>query len=259
MERHKFLLELKVIYFELNELFELSKKDKRFYGLLKEKLDEISNYIKCPLNNLNWSNFIFNEDQDEVILGIRKIVCNSLGYIEKYQTNKILRGEKDHFEYSKELELAVISEINDFEICKESNVLFVGSGAMPITAFTIFNETNSKIHCLDIDEEAIRLSRELSKKWNIENISFVQSDVKDIDIKEFTHIIVASLVENKIEMINYLLSKVEKHTKLIVRYGNNLKSIFNYPLNIHQIKRSEKTIIKDRNFIYENLILERGE
>lgn len=257
MDKYKFLLELKLIYLKLRETSNLCKKNKECFQLLKENLDEVCFFIKNPLNDLNWHKHILTKHDQQLISKIRSLAETSLGHIEKYQAQKILEGVEDHFVYSKELELAVKTEIREFDIKNNSKVLFIGSGAMPITAFTIYNETNSQISCLDRDEEAITLSLMLSKKWEMENISFFASEIDDLDVSKFTHIIIASLVEDKIEIANRLLSKIKKNTKLVLRYGNDLKSIFNHPLNSKEVKNCEKTIIKDRNFIYESLILEK--
>lgn len=40
-----------------------------------------------------------------------------------------------------------------------NHILFVGSGSMPITAFTIVKEIGAKITCVDIDKEALGLSK----------------------------------------------------------------------------------------------------
>ena len=41
----------------------------------------------------------------------------------------------------------------------QDRILFVGSGSMPITAFTIIKETGAEITCVDIDKEALDLSK----------------------------------------------------------------------------------------------------
>jgi len=128
---------------------------------------------------------------------------------------------------------------------------------MPITAFTINDEVNSEVVCLDVDNEALELSEKLSDKYGIKNISFSSENISDFDLNSFSHIIIASLVEPKLDMAKYLLENIDGGTKVILRYGNKLKSIFNYPLNIKEIKNCQKTIIKDNKYIYESVVLEK--
>ena len=54
----------------------------------------------------------------------------------------------------------------------QDHVLFVGSGSMPITAFTIAKETGAEITCVDIDKKALDLSKKVTIKLGFPNIIF---------------------------------------------------------------------------------------
>ncbi|GAB6169367.1 pseudopaline biosynthesis protein CntL [Clostridium carnis] len=257
MEKHKFLLDMKLLNININETMNLCKEYNECFIVLKDKLDYVCNFILDSSNNLKWNQYVSKEDYDTLVKDLRNSTSMALGWVEKCQARSILNGKVDSFKYSDKLKLAVQNEILEFDINNTSKILFIGSGAMPITAFTINDETNAEVTCLDIDNEALYLSKKLSKKYGVKNISFSSEDIKDLELSRFTHIIIASLVEEKLNIAKYLLDKISMNTKIILRYGNNLKSIFNYPLEIKIIKNCQKTIIKDNKYIYESIVLEK--
>ncbi|CAM2992331.1 nicotianamine synthase family protein [Hathewaya histolytica] len=257
MEKHKFLLDLKLINIDINEIMNLCNEHNECCTVLKDKLDYVCEFILDSSNNLKWNKYISEKDQDTLIRDLRYATAAALGCVEKCQARSILSDNLDSFKYSDDLRLAVENEILEFDINKKSKILFIGSGAMPITAFTINNEVNSEVVCLDIDNEALDLSEKLSNKYGIKNISFSSKDIRNFDLKSFSHIIIASLVESKLDIAKYLLENIDDDTKIILRYGNKLKSIFNYPLDIKKISNCQKTIIKDNKYIYESVVLEK--
>lgn len=255
MEKYKFLLDLKLMNIGINESLILCGKNKICSMILKDKLDFVCNFILDNSNNIKWNKYVFEENN--LIAELRESTIRALGYVEKYQANSILEGDDNTFKYSEDLKLAVQKDILEFDINNKSKILFIGSGAMPITAFTINNEVGAEIVCLDIDKEALQLSQKLCNKYCIKNIYFLSKDIKEIDLNKFTHIIIASLVDTKLDIAKYLLKNTSRNTKIILRYGNRLKSIFNYPLDVRVIKNCQKTIIKDNSFIYESIMLEK--
>ncbi|WML33698.1 nicotianamine synthase family protein [Clostridium sp. OS1-26] len=258
MDKHKFLLDLKLLNIDLNEIMNLCKEHNECFTVLKDKLDYVCNFILDDSNNLKWNKYMSKKDYDTLIKELRESTSKALGFVEKCQANNILNGNLDSFKYSDELKLAVQNEILEFDINNKSKILFIGSGAMPITAFTISNEVNSEIVCLDIDNEALNLSQKLSDKYGIKNISFSSEHLSKLNLDNFSHIIIASLVELKLDIAKYLLKNIYKDTKIILRYGNNLKSIFNYPLDVRILNNCQKTIIKNNKYIYENVVLEKA-
>lgn len=257
MNKHKFLLDLKLLNMDIKEIMNLCKEHNECFSVLKDKLDYVCDFILDSSNNLKWKKYLSEETYDSLVRELRNATSNALGWVEKFQAHSILSGSVDSFKYSDELNLAVQNEILEFEINTKSRILFIGSGAMPITAFTIKNEVDCEVTCLDIDKEALDLSERLSDKYGIKNIFFSSQDVSKFDLNNFTHIIIASLVEEKLDIAKFLLENINGDTKVILRYGNELKSIFNYPLDTKILKHCQKTIIKDSKYIYESIVLEK--
>ena len=127
---------------------------------------------------------------------------------------------------------------------------------MPITAYTIFKETAAHITCVDIDSEALNLSKKVTNKLGIQGVYF-EGDIEAVEIENFSHIIIASLVQKKCELVDYVSQKINNDAKIILRYGNEIKEAFNFPLCIKEINDFTKTVIRDKSFIYDTLLLER--
>ncbi len=252
------LFDLKVLEFKLKESlrqYETEKIEENL-RLLKTSINELCSFIIRKENHLVFFQNQENKELKVYVTSIRDLSTKILGIIEKEEAKKILKDTDSCFEYGEELELTVKQEIHDYEMSSHNHILFVGSGSMPITAFTISKEIGANITCVDIDEEALSLSKEVAKKLGFSNIIF-ENDLLSLPLEKYSHIIIASLVPSKCEILENIRKILPASTKLILRYGNELKELFNYPICEKEIKSFIKTVIRDRDFIYDTLLLER--
>lgn len=250
------IFDLKVLKFKLEECLNLYESSNNFLLISKNIITELCDFILNKEKQLIFFNLKKDKIIDNYIKDIRNLSSKLLGTIEKEETKLLLDDKNTYFKYGKDLEFNVLQEIYDFNITTNNNILFIGSGAMPITAFTISKNIKANITCLDIDLEALNLSKKLAEKLNLKNINFVK-DINNIDFKNYTHIIIASLVELKCEILEKIKNLINNDTKIILRYGNEIKELFNYPLCEKEIKSFNKTVIRDRNYIYDSLLLEK--
>lgn len=252
------LFDLKVLEFKLKEAFILYENSKTGSSieLLKSIIHDLCSFIISKENQLKFFQSGDNEIAREYIVSIRDFSAKVLGIIEKEEARKILKDENSSFQYGEDLSFIVKQEIHDYEMKSDNNILFIGSGAMPITAFTIVKEIGARITCVDIDKEALKLSKEVSKKLGFHQIDF-EENLSFVSIEKYSHVIIASLVPLKCNILEDLRMRSLETTKLILRYGNEIKELFNYPLCQKEIKAFVKTVIRDRDFIYDTLVLER--
>lgn len=256
---NKLLFDLKILEFKLKESLEIYKRKicNENFELLKTNIDELCTFITNRENQLTFFKVKNEEKIYYYITSIRELSNEILKIIEKEEAISFLKNKENNgFQYRENLRNTIRQEIHDYDIEKGSNILFVGSGAIPITAFTIKQEIDVKITCVDIDKEALVLSKKVAQKLGVTNIYF-ENDIYSLNLQEYTHIIIASLVFSKHQLLREIESLISKRTKVILRYGNELKELFNYKINLNDIKNFFKTIIKDNNFIYDSLILER--
>ncbi len=258
-EKYRFLLKIKSLEFEIKELLYTCSIDGSCFELLKEKLNYLCSFIVDKEAEDNW--FVWGNDYEVVhsVRNLRYISCKALCNLEKYQANCLKFNLEDEFRYTRTLEKKVLVESKKLGINKDSKVVFIGSGAMPISAFAIAESIGSEIRCIDIDNEAIELSSEISKLLKLDDlITFSKDSLNDLDyLKEASHIIIASLVEDKMKIVKEIKDYLNKEAKIVLRYGNGIKSVFNYPLDTCSISGWKLNELNDRESIYETIVLEK--
>ncbi|MQR97084.1 class I SAM-dependent methyltransferase [Fictibacillus phosphorivorans] len=256
-ERFELLLSLKVTEYEINELSKFAKECDECYELLKVKLDSLHHFMTDPINLHRWQEW--GEDKDIMSLSekLREASVQALCDMEKYQSVRTCNHQLNASEYITTLSQTVKHELDELHINENSKVLFIGSGAFPISALTIASEKNAEVHCIDIDEEAVEMGRKVSLITGLqENVRFSKSVLNDVPFaKNTTHVLIASLVRNKWEVLDDLKDLLQPHTKVILIYGNGLKSIFNYPLEMNLTKDWKLQSVKRTGGIYDTMVL----
>ncbi|MDF2713688.1 MAG: hypothetical protein K0R28_613 [Paenibacillus sp.] len=123
---------------------------------------------------------------------------------------------------------------------------------------TIALETVAKVLCSDIDVEAVCLGRRVVHYSGLENnIRYTDSHLTERSfLQEATHIVITSLVPNKSDVIDKLKPLLHSGTNIMVRYGNGLKSIINYPLEEDLPEVWEVPPFNRKNCMYDTLVLE---
>lgn len=141
-------------------------------------------------------------------------------------------GHVEIADYFKNIESCIEEEFGSFRITSESKVLLVGSGSFPMTPLLIAKRTGAEVVGIDIDDEAIQLGRNVVERLGSGlNIRLEKLSVEDLDFtKDVTHVIFSSTVESKYDILDQLYELTNDHVVVAMRYGNQLKSLFNYPL-----------------------------
>ncbi|WP_158299509.1 nicotianamine synthase family protein [Paenibacillus antri] len=230
--KYELLLGIKTLDYEIKELTRFSKSCCECYSLLKERIDKLCRFMTDEDNENLWLLYGFHDDVRAHAQRLRESSAQAVCDMEKYHSLCLCDEGRTIFEYLSTLSDSVKEEFVRCRIDETSNVLFIGSGAFPLSALTIAKETGASVLGLDIDTEAVRLSNKIAEASGLrENVRFSGVRIREIDsIREVTHVIIASLVPQKKELLDELKSIVDPNAKIIVRYGNGLKSVFNYPM-----------------------------
>ncbi|WP_432404585.1 nicotianamine synthase family protein [Wukongibacter sp. M2B1] len=257
--KYEFLLSLKMLQYEINELMVYSKECSECFELLRNKLDYLCEFMNCQDNAKQWELWGKHSEIKEYCEKLRETSVKALCDVEKYQSICACNNKLDTSDYMKLLSNSVKYEFETFCVDSKSKVVFIGSGAFPISAMAIAKEIGAEVLCLDIDLEAIELARDVTKVLGLEStVRFSSKTVDELSfVNEATHIIIASLVEDKYKILDDLKNKVAPNTKIILRYGNGLKEIFNYPLEKDLSKEWNQTKISKSESIYDTIVLER--
>ena len=125
----------------------------------------------------------------------------------------------------------IVEEFGQFEIKPEDTVLLVGSGAYPMTLVQIAQETGANVIGIDIDEDAVNYGQKVIEILAPnEAIEIHRKNVNELEaIRDVTHIIFSSTVKMKYDILAELYELTNRDVVVSMRYGNDLKSIFNYP------------------------------
>lgn len=259
-DKYEFLYSIKMLRHEINELSAFIKESKFCYEMLTNKLDDLSKFVVNEENDKQWQ--LWGEDEEIRMYSaeLREASSKAICTIEKYQSFCTFNNQADISDYMSTLCDSIKKELETFEINVRSKVIFIGSGAFPISALTIAKQTGAEIVCLDIDVEAVEMGKNIAELSGLESsISFTNKTVSELSfMKDATHVMIASLVENKLEVLEDLKSVLPEDAKVIIRYGNGLKSMFNYPLDQDLSNDWNYTKFEQGDLFYDTIVLKKG-
>ncbi|WP_175532074.1 nicotianamine synthase family protein [Paenibacillus sp. yr247] len=258
--KFEFLLSLRLLECEIKELTNYSRVYCDGYEILKIKLDELCELMVREETIRQWIAWGRDEDVQRQAKRLREAAIEALCNVEKHQSKCISRNEMNVNKYLTTIIQSVKDDLISFGIDYHSKVLFIGSGAFPVSALTIAKEFGAKVMGVDIDPEAVFLASHVAKAFDIETmVSFSGEELITLTfLKETTHIIIASLVENKIEVLDQLKELIKNDVKIMLRYGNGVKSLFNYPFDCDLSGDWHQRKLIVWNPIYDIIILEKS-
>jgi histidine 2-aminobutanoyltransferase len=245
---------------EITELSAFINESKFCYELLTIKLDDLSKFVVSEKNNQQWQ--LWGEDTEIRMYSeeLREASSKAICTIEKFQSFSTFNNQSDISEYMSTLCDSVKKELEIFEINIKSKVIFIGSGAFPISALTIAKHTGAEIVCLDIDMEAVEMDKNLAELIGLESsVTFTNKTISELEsMKDATHVIIASLVKDKLEVLEDLKFVLPEDAQVILRYGNGLKSMFNYPLDQDLSNDWNYTNVEQEKLFYDTVVLKKG-
>lgn len=201
---------------------------------LETLIDDYSKFITSESNKKTWEQLELQESSDfnQLLSDLRKKSALCVAIMEKYRALKLLNGNDEMSDYFKNIESCIEKEFGSFQVNSESKVLLIGSGSFPMTPLLIAKQTGAEVVGIDIDDEAIKLGLNVVERLSSgSNIRLEKSLVEDLDFtKEATHIIFSSTVEIKYEILDQLHTLSNENVVVAMRYGDRLKSLFNYPM-----------------------------
>ncbi|WP_440108812.1 nicotianamine synthase family protein [Paenibacillus sp. QZ-Y1] len=256
--KYTFLLSLRSLEYEIKQLSIYAKENEECFDLLQLKLDALCQFITIEENDKQWLKWGNKDEIQLYVKQLRETAVQALCEMEKYQSGLAIEQRLNISKYIETLSRSVRNELRIFRISDSSKVLFVGSGAFPLSALTIAQETNAEIVCLDIDLEAVEKGKRVAETSGLGNkIIFSGKPLKELSyVGEATHIVIASLVSNKLEILNDLKETIQPRTQIMMRYGNGLKSLFNYPLEEDLSDDWRRTYISTGEDFYQTMIIE---
>lgn len=222
----------------------------------KELLIEYTDFIINPKNKNIWEMNINTKDSyiKSIIENAQRESAYCVCIMEKYRAEALFRSNDSPADYFKNIENCIENEFKYLQMNENSNVLLIGVGSFPMTPLIIAKNIGASVLGLDIDEEAVKYARKVIDILGINsNIEVSTKNYAEFDFtKKATHIIIASTILEKFDILNNLYSLTNKDVIVMMRYGNGFKSLFNYPL----IEVLETPWRKIENICYENNVFD---
>lgn len=131
------------------------------------------------------------------------------------------------------------SAISAYLPAPPTHFAFVGSGPLPLTSLCMLDRyPNARVHNIDRDEDALRVSQELCEKLEYDGMSFGLEDVTSLEEsgtewQSFQVVFLAALVgmntESKMEILASLARKMRAGALVVARSARGLRSVL-YPV-----------------------------
>ncbi|QCT02936.1 hypothetical protein E6C60_2223 [Paenibacillus algicola] len=214
---------------QLNKAFELNDQS---YSEMEETIGQYTAFIVHPDHEAAWGampeqTMHFKELAED----LRQEACHCVWAMEKHRARAWLENRPDIADYFHNIEDCIEAEFQGAGMNKHSKVLMIGSGAFPMTPLLIQRRTGAQVVGIDIDAEANRLAVQVLQKLECREIQIEQLTVDQLSFtREATHIIFASTIPEKFDLLQQLHDLTNPDVIIAMRYGNGLKSLFNYPL-----------------------------
>ncbi|WP_339305863.1 SAM-dependent methyltransferase [Paenibacillus sp. FSL R5-0519] len=201
---------------------------------LEAVINDYSLFVTDSENKAAWEQLGHSEleELDSLIWKLRNKSAQCVAIMEKYRALKLEKGDVQIADYFRNIEECIDKEFGSFKVTSDSNVLLVGSGSFPMTPLLIAKRTGAQVVGIDIDEESITLGQKVVKRLGVGLKIHLESTLLEnlAYTKEATHIIFSSTVAPKYDLLDQLHALTNAQVVVAMRYGDQLKSLFNYPM-----------------------------
>lgn len=204
------------------------------YDEMEKKIGEFTAFILDKENEEAWEQMERQNDVDlpKRVAELREQSAYCVWAMEKYRAIELQKDRQGIADYFHNIEACIETEFGSFEITSNSKVLMIGAGAFPMTPLLIANTTGAEVVGIDIDPEAIYLAKTVVNMLGKNaKITIEASTIDQMAFtREATHIVFASTIKEKFDLLTQLHPLTNKDVVVAMRYGNSFKSLFNYPL-----------------------------
>jgi len=113
----------------------------------------------------------------------------------------------------------------------DKEIVFIGSGPLPLTAIIMAQKTGMKITCLDMDEAAVKRGEALAEKLGMgDKLHFTQSSGSAYDYRDTALVMVASLVADKKQVLERIKNTAQDAPEVALRSAEGLHALLYDPV-----------------------------
>ena len=218
--------------------------------------EAFSELVKYSLNDKNEIHLTEAE-----VLDLQNICSNAEEELELHFANSILSAERklEDFLYyvnyyeQVNLEMSSINKINPYI----KNILFVGGGALPMTAMLLSSKFGFNCDVIEKNENYAKISKDLIDKLSIENVNIINTEALDYEgYANHDLVIVSALAGSDIMKKEELINHISSQTSLVLaRYATGNKVLLYPDLNKSIINNIASTVNPIGNIINSALII----
>lgn len=224
---------------------------------LETVLHQLEHVVSCPRCQQAYNEG--DSELDRLISSIQSRACRCFSILERSEALKARR--KGSFgRYVENVSRALLREAEYLELNSSSRVLFIGCGAMPVSCHVLARQFGCHVVGLDIDPENVQLASKFQAECSdVSRLAFQVGDGCVCRTDGFTHVFVASLVEEKRRILEHLVRNVQPETTVALRFGDGLRRIINYELPNQTWEGWGRVgLISLPQSLYQTLVLSRG-
>ncbi|WP_313811464.1 SAM-dependent methyltransferase [Glutamicibacter sp.] len=198
---------------------------------LDELLGEYSTFTTHAPVFEAFSDFSAQPGSEELIIRLRELSARGVAIMEKYRALHLLAGRSSSAEYFLNIESCIAEEFGAVAPTATSRILLIGCGAFPMTLLRTAQHTGASACGIDIDGEALELGRQVVDLLG-DGLEIRLSGQRIDELEEIgqvTHVVISSTVSVKYELLQQLHALTRQDVVVAMRFGDHLKSLFNYP------------------------------
>lgn len=168
----------------------------------------------------------------ELVGDLRAQSSRCAAVAEKHRALGLLEGRDDAEGYFAHVESCIAEEFGALAPTAQSSVLLVGSGAFPMTLLNVAERTGAAAAGVDVDQEAVDLGRRVVERLGSTlGVVLERRPAEELDFtRRATHVVFSSTVSVKYDLLDRLHPFTRDDVVVAMRFGDGLKSLFNYPM-----------------------------
>ena len=195
-------------------------------NLLLQQLEEIVTCGHCH-------EYFQQTEQGELQAQIERVqgeACRSFTLLEK-NLNDHNPGATSVDRYLNQVSKAALQEAKFLGLNHRSRLLFIGCGSRPTSCHALSVYFGCQVVGIDNDPECIESARDFRETLaQSSRLSFEQADGDTVCSQGFSHVIIASLVKQKADVLSNLALQGDPGLRVAARFGKGLQLLMNFPL-----------------------------
>lgn len=168
--------------------------------------------------------------RDHTITALQSLYERFETGIEYDFAENILNGSETNVEQyplHERFQRLVNAETNLAQIASSDRVLFIGSGAFPISPILISQSTGARVDCFDKSPEAIETSQGVLDKLGLsENVRVLNALGEKEGVYSYDVIVVALLAQPKESIMLNIWQHAPQDVRVVYRHAEGIKSAF---------------------------------